>query len=343
MAVARRLPVDMWLPSTGRRSRKPKCHTTFHIGAVFALLEMTLGTVLSISAVPPTLNNPSDHAAGHKVTVCTHHKSGSFLAGSVFRRLCGLTYRADRDPERGELEDCNADWSCQLRDVDDAAGVRRTVHFMRNPADLVVSAYFYHRRVSGDEPWLHIPIGSREEGDEDNPILEAIDRTLLHVRSSSGLGLQAERGKLESYQAYLNRVPLRDGLYVSLRVAMLTSVRDMIAIHAARRRLAGRYISTCMSDFTGTAAAFAAKWVEIATFTGYNGGDVSPHDDIVRAVAPHGPGVTKRPRRARHENPLSTEEKNIARQLVLELDASLNHGELATAEALVGCPPEGRQ
>lgn len=256
-----------------------------------------------------------------------HHKTGTFLAASVFRRLCGLKYRPDGDAEQGSLSNCPR-FTLRYNGRFASTGVH-TVHFMRNPFDMVISGYFYHREAAKPERWtllpLHKPTAHR--------ILRAVRQALFHIQTHPGLGVLSA-AKNESFRDYLQRVPMRDGLYLSMLAAQKSDIQDMVQTHV---RKSPTYMSTCMRDFTSSQESFLATWAAVANFTGFGGDSGVPWDFISRAISPHGPGAPMRPAKAAHVNTGATGMKEMARELVVHLDQEVNHGTLASAEMFIGC------
>jgi len=126
---------------------------------------------------------------------CCHHKVGTLWLTRVLRAVAaeyGLRFFA------GEQHQLTADVDVFLQDHSrvDASALRphRGSHMIRDPRDVVVSAYFYHLRT--DEAWCHRP---RAEYDG------------------------------RSYQAWLRALDREAGIMAEIERSAGTVIRDMLA------------------------------------------------------------------------------------------------------------------
>ncbi|MBN9088318.1 MAG: sulfotransferase domain-containing protein [Reyranella sp.] len=102
----------------------------------------------------------------YNIVVATHHKTGTVWMDGVFKAIAGdlgAQYINFRDDERrlGELLHSPFILFCYDSDFGDHASVLdrrdvRTVHLIRDPRDVVISAMHYHK--ASRESWLHEPI-----------------------------------------------------------------------------------------------------------------------------------------------------------------------------------------
>lgn len=99
----------------------------------------------------------------------------------------------------------------------DELGECRITRFVRDPRDLIVSGYFYHRRAA--EPWCRIT----DPGDEDWTIVNGTVPSGLHAG--------------ESYAAFLQRVDQQEGLLaeIAFRARHFASMRRWSASDARVR------------------------------------------------------------------------------------------------------------
>jgi hypothetical protein len=137
--------------------------------------------------VPPRLRGVgTPFAPGHEVPLllhCTHHKSGTVWFANV---LHAVAVRYGMSFAQTESATLPADARVVLHmnsGIDlDALPALRGSHMIRDPRDVVVSGYHYHRWSY--EPWLHVP---RDDLDG------------------------------QSYQQHLNALSLHDGLLAEIR------------------------------------------------------------------------------------------------------------------------------
>jgi len=94
----------------------------------------------------------------HRIVIGTHHKTGTVLMASIFRKLSnqlGMSFHnCLRDPS------LPPDWQVAFDPHSRFEGIAlgdhlRGVHLIRDPRMVVVSAALYHRRST--EKWLHVP------------------------------------------------------------------------------------------------------------------------------------------------------------------------------------------
>ena len=133
------------------------------------------------------------------------HKCMTEFTKRVYRRLCrapllpGASFEHFFHRRDAFYNHCTRHTVCSLSghaiDLDRFRDIR-VVRFIRDPRDLLVSAYHYHRR--GAEAWCTLP--------------DPVDVDWWVVNGAVPDGLRAG----ESLHAFLNRVPLQDGLAAEL-------------------------------------------------------------------------------------------------------------------------------
>ena len=113
--------------------------------------------------------------------VATHHKAMTTYFHAVLRPLC-FALNIPFDRVNSELPDRRAKLFLSMQGKQDfkALGAYRGVHVMRDPRDMIVSGYHYHK-------WTH--------------------ETWVHRLDDQG----------ESYQEKLNRLDMRDGLFLEIQ------------------------------------------------------------------------------------------------------------------------------
>eukprot|EP00039_Didymoeca_costata_P013259 m.198809 g.198809 ORF g.198809 m.198809 type:complete len:116 (+) comp15720_c1_seq4:68-415(+) len=85
------------------------------------------------------------HVSEQKHVICIHHKTGTMLAASVFRRACAMASFNSCDPsypEKGKLSCCPYTFDVACTGKHKAEMV---VHFLRNPVNEIISAYHFHK------------------------------------------------------------------------------------------------------------------------------------------------------------------------------------------------------
>ena len=102
----------------------------------------------------------------YNLVVATHHKTGTVWMDGVFKALAGdlgaryINFRAQYEDMKGLLGspfvlfcyDLDFGEYASLLDREDV----RTLHLIRDPRDVVISAMHYHK--ASRETWLHEPI-----------------------------------------------------------------------------------------------------------------------------------------------------------------------------------------
>src|SRR3954453_21802158 len=102
----------------------------------------------------------------YNIVVATHHKTGTVWMDGVFKAIAGdlgARYINFREHQRRLQEQLHSPFIlfCYDSDFGDHAAVLdrkdvRTVHLIRDPRDVVISAMHYHKAAR--ESWLHEPI-----------------------------------------------------------------------------------------------------------------------------------------------------------------------------------------
>ena len=137
---------------------------------------------------------------------CSYHKCLTVYFGRVMRSVFSrcLPWSGGYRHYNSHLEDFYAGFSdYRIASVNNRAldlerlGRFRLSRFIRDPRDLVVSGYFYHRR--GAEPWLRIEAPTEE------------DWYFANGRVPEGL-----KGTGLSFAAYLQSLPSEEGLLAEL-------------------------------------------------------------------------------------------------------------------------------
>lgn len=193
--------------------------------AIFSLFLGVDSAVLKDHTPPHDHQRHHHHHHHHPTTrFVTYHKTGSVLANSVLKACI---------PEAGiEL------------DIHGKFNKKSTVHFVRDPAAIVRSAYEYHRDAK--ESWLFEPAHHYHVIKDDRKLLEWYNQS-------------------EGYQAFLNRVPM----WLGVRAEFLrcTSEMDAMLANAAKcQKQAKECKQVCLEQFTASTQSYLATWKKVLDF-----------------------------------------------------------------------------
>lgn len=187
----------------------------------------------------------------------------------------------------------------------------RAVHFTRNPVNLALSAYLYHKEEG--EAWTKKHGSAKIEVGDD---------------SYAGKRIKGE----ETYTQFLRRVPPRVGIRAEIfRLLKKHGEFDQIKAGEKNCRSSQRCIEICLEDFTVSSKSFDSSWERITRFMGKH---MTPslHSCLAKQDL-HRHSVSQT-----HvtSNDLSEHEYNILRKMVWQVDnlafggslKRLSHGRL---------------
>jgi len=164
---------------------------------------VVLGTCNSM-LLPPGLNYEFDQCdPDSPILIGTHHKTGTVLLRHILREVCPLlqwrcsvddiptTCRTPAQAHVAGLQLCFQQHAIRLK-VQDSEKPFRFVHVIRDPLEVVLSGYQYHLKTT--ERWALRP---------------------------------DKRFKGKSYRAYLNSLPLPEGLAAELKHSLKDNLKTM--------------------------------------------------------------------------------------------------------------------
>lgn len=185
-----------------------------------AILSLFLGVE---SAVQKT----QESVLAHPARFVTYHKTGSVLAQSVLRS-------------------CLPDADIDLNIHGEFSATMPVLHFVRDPAAIVRSAYDYH--LQSTEPWLFEPAHHYHVVKNDAKLLEWYNET-------------------ESYQEYLTKVPL----WVGVRAEFIRCTAEIDAMFVNTKkcfRNTTECKQVCLEDFTSSSHKYLMTWRSVLDFLG---------------------------------------------------------------------------
>lgn len=124
----------------------------------------------------------------------------------------------------------------------------RAVHFTRNPINLALSAYLYHKATGEAWTWK---AGSAKR------LLDGDAYSAKYVRGN------------EAYTQFLRRVPHRTGIRAEMyRLTQAGSEFDQIQTGMRNCHRSSRCIEICLEDFTVSSKSYDASWRKVVNFMG---------------------------------------------------------------------------
>lgn len=183
------------------------------------------------------LQNMSESGSRETLVFGVHHKTGTELATHV--SSCFTSEFGDKEVK---MFTCSS-----LRPNE------RAVHFTRNPVNLALSAYLYHKTTGEDWTWKH---GSARE---------LLSDDLYSRRKVKGN---------EAYTQFLRRVSPRAGIRAEV-FRLLHKGGEFDQILEGERNCAKtkKCMEICLEDFTTSSSSYDASWKRIVQFMG---GRVTP-------------------------------------------------------------------
>ncbi len=139
----------------------------------------TIASYGNRAGVSPFANKPE------LVVHCTHHKAGTLWLQSILKVLAGVYALPFKSCAQTEWTDTVGFFLQDHSEIEpeklpDFVGS----HLIRDPRDMAVSAYFYHKWC--DEPWVHVPLP--EYGDT------TLQKHLNGLPQDEGLMVEIRRG-----------------------------------------------------------------------------------------------------------------------------------------------------
>jgi hypothetical protein len=196
-----------------------------------------------------------------------YHKVGTTLLTKTWQRLCtafGWRFRevfgqCERIPTDADV----VLFAHSLVDLRSAPGPYVGAHWVRDPRDVIVSGYLYHRRCS--EPWcLNTDFSTRP------PIVyPRVPASQQHRPESWKAAYLASLGK-RSYQQNLLQRSQREGLLFEMDHYGAWTIESMMSWDYGNTRIAEVRFEAAMSDYDGTFRAlferfgFSARQVQWA-------------------------------------------------------------------------------
>eukprot|EP00039_Didymoeca_costata_P025061 m.12221 g.12221 ORF g.12221 m.12221 type:complete len:299 (+) comp4617_c0_seq1:273-1169(+) len=274
--------------------------------------------------------------------ICTHHKTGTTLAGTVFRRACAMApFNLGCDPnapEKGTIEKCcpyKFDWQCSGKLQGDTV-----VHFARNPVNEIVSAYHFHKAAK--ESWTKFPLIPylKKCGQQQKfrlscrKLFSQIPRLRENEydRVLHKLGIKATFRPQESYSGMLQKLSIKDGLALQMYVSTSITHRDMKKARSDYSQKSFKEV--CLEDFMRNAESYRKTWTQVFGFL-----KLPATSNIMEMVDKHGPGAKKMTHyKMGHMDRTASDKKASMKRYVREIDKELFNGSVAAFEEELGCP-----
>jgi len=173
-----------------------------------------------------------DAGSQAKLVFGVHHKTGTELATHA-----SGCFDSDFNHKEVKMFTCS-----QL------APNEKAVHFTRNPINLALSAYLYHKTTGEDWTWKR---GSA---------MELLRKDLYSRRHVQGN---------EAYTQFLRRVSARVGIRAeTYRLTSQGGEFDQIVTGEKNCGRTEKCMEICLEDFTTSSSSYDASWRKIATFMG---------------------------------------------------------------------------
>jgi len=274
-----------------------------------------------------------------------HHKAGTIfmersseLLNRELQRLC----RHHTMAKPIEVLDCGEE-ECRGTSVAGAC----SLHLERNPFEVVVSGYLYHR--SNAEPeWEEEPMDAAALNVSTKwawKYHRALQRNIVGERHDALPRPSAH----ESYAHFLQRIDETQGLQAEARFASAVTIDEMVALHQRAMSHAAFASSpkhacsavACFSEFEGDVAACVSTWSQRLLALQFPAGIA---EKLARVASSQCPGShTGSQAAASHSATGSV--KTPLHTLVARLaayDLAQEGGKLAAADRMLGCPLGGK-
>lgn len=176
--------------------------------------------------------NTSESGSSETLVFGVHHKTGTELAHHV-----SACFNSDFKHKEVKMFTCSS-----LRPNE------RAVHFTRNPINLALSAYLYHKTTGEDWTWKH---GSA---------MRLLRKDLYSRRKVKGN---------EAYTQFLRRVPPRVGIRAEVfRLTAQGGEFDQIKTGERNCGRTKKCMEICLEDFTVSSSSYDASWRKVVQFMG---------------------------------------------------------------------------
>ena len=273
-----------------------------------------------------------------------HHKAGTIfmersseLLNRELQRLC----RHHTMAMPIEVLDCGEE-ECD----DTAVAGACSLHLERNPFEVVVSGYLYHR--SNAEPdWEKEPMDAASWNDTEAEWAwkyhRALQRTIVDERYDALPRPSAHEG----YAHFLQRIDETQGLQAEARFASSLTIDEMVTLH--QRAMSHSASSpkhtcsavACFSEFEGDVAACVSTWSQRLLALQFPAGVAQK---LARVASSQCPGShTGRQAAASHSatGTVSTPLHTLVARLAA-YDLTHEGSKLAAADRMLGCPLGGK-
>jgi len=161
------------------------------------------------------------------------------------------------------------------------------LNFVRDPIDLIASAYLYHKQAPKVEKWAHLPLDLPLSATP-KAARSQTESGRVRVAKAAESGLLAPYVGKETYAQYLNRTDEVNGVKAELHRArddlhnIFNAATDAAATNATAADPRVRTMNVCLEAFSARSEeALREYWREILRFAGR--GDAAPA--VVAALA----------------------------------------------------------
>jgi hypothetical protein len=201
-----------------------------------------------------------------RLIIWAHHKTGTVMGRGASRVLNPVLNQLCNATTTATSFECESRPEIEIRKILKKGALKGTcfLHLVRDPREIVVSGYLYHRRA--DEKWSRLPMSQLD----DTYISSKPSWNQLYLRGVLAVREAASRNQFgsqllpspigdESYADYLVRIPPEAGLLAEYVAASQQRLPFLALMHDSLRNYPCAH-AACLADFSGPLGTCERTW-----------------------------------------------------------------------------------